>query len=978
MRAFFDSSLTGPSSPPVLVSNEPGPYSVVAPSFTFYFTAFMDSNGNGEYDSIEPYGVYGAPDPVTVNPGINTPNIDITLISALLRKYAPVLYFHPDEQYYPWGIESMLDKAGLWKETVITSTTSIWGEFLDTVSSGDLYKYDSAFPTYFYLDLKGYTPYFNVPSKQVWQGYPLKVYGRQFEPPGYPDRIILQYWFFYPFNDWDTGTFFLGKKIPGNDHEGDWEMIQISYFKIPEKPGVLVTSHHNSTSSYDWDTEVSKTQQTHPKIFIGKGGHGNWATSGDHNVGKINPLKDLTSENGTVLLPNQYTLVDITSEPSWVNWIGLWGDRNQIWGSKGPESPGQHEQWEDPIKWAEKSGSFITGLFGSPGHLHVYDSYGNHVGLTETDDIETNIPGTYFYVPSSYSDSSIEVVWINTSEDVRFVIEGTGSGSFNFTFNRYLEEENLSLGVTYENVEITQNTIATVNVSPQNPGFIMEIDLDGDGIVDETKNPDTIEGAPPVSNGTILINNGAKYTRSRNVTLTLDADNAVEMSFSNNNPTWSAWEAYATTKSWTLTSGNGQKTVYVKFKDAGGIESDTYSDTIILDTTAPTGSISINNGAAYTNSRFVTLALSAIGAATMCFSNDNSSWSSWENCATSKSWTLTSGDGTRRVYARFKDAAGNVSETYSDTIIYDTTPPNVTISSPKSNTYVGGTLNIIGSAADTHFRGYELYYRQGESPSSWNLIKESSSAVDNSILGSWDTTKVTDGTYTLKLWADDKANNSAETKVKIFIDNTPPEIENLALDQENFIPGDYASSTPTILATLTDTGSGIDETTIDLRIKPAEGDEIVVPASSVSFNSETGEMSYTVTEPLADSEYTVSINVKDKVGNSAEEKATEFVIESELAMKKVLNYPNPFSSDTKFTYHLTRDVDEVTIKVYTVAGELVKTIDFASSHVGYNEEEWDGINDYGEEVANGTYVYKITVKFGDEKVSKVQMLTVLK
>lgn len=482
--------------------------------------------------------------------------------------------------------------------------------------------------------------------------------------------------------------------------------------------------------------------------------------------------------------------------------------------------------------------------------------------------------------------------------------------------------------------------------------------------------------APPT--GTIVINGGATYTRSRNVTLALDAEDAVEMCFSNNNPTWSAWEPYATTKSWSLSSGDGQKTVYVKFKNAGGVESDTCSDTIILDTIASTGSISINNGAAYTDSRSVSLTLSAIGAATMCFSNNNSAWSSWESYATSKSWTLVSGDGTKRVYARFKDKAGNVSKTYSDTIILDTTPPNVAITSPKSNTYVGGTPNIIGTATDTHFRGYKLYYGQGENPSSWNLIKESDSSVDNSTLGSWDTTKVTDGTYTLKLWADDKANNSAETKVKIFIDNTPPEIENLALDQENFIPGDYVSSTPTILATLTDTGSGIDETTIDLRIKPAEGDEIVVPASSVSFNSETGEMSYTVTESLADSEYTVSLNVKDKVGNSAEEKATEFVIESELAMKKVLNYPNPFSSGTKFTYILTRDVDEVTIKVYTVAGEIVKTIDFASSHVGYNEEEWDGINDYAEELANGTYVYKITVKFGDEKVSKVQVLTVLK
>jgi hypothetical protein len=47
------------------------------------------------------------------------------------------------------------------------------------------------------------------------------------------------------------------------------------------------------------------------------------------------------------------------------------------------------------------------------------------------------------------------------------------------------------------------------------------------------------------------------------------------------------WEAYAETKSWTLTSGNGVKTVYVRFRSTSGGESDTITATIIFDTTAP-------------------------------------------------------------------------------------------------------------------------------------------------------------------------------------------------------------------------------------------------------------------------------------------------------------------------------------------------------------------------------------------------------
>ncbi|MBM4402073.1 MAG: carboxypeptidase regulatory-like domain-containing protein [Candidatus Cloacimonetes bacterium] len=49
-----------------------------------------------------------------------------------------------------------------------------------------------------------------------------------------------------------------------------------------------------------------------------------------------------------------------------------------------------------------------------------------------------------------------------------------------------------------------------------------------------------------------------------------------------------SWETYAISKSWTLTSGDGSKTVYIKFKDTAGNTSSTYSDSIILDTTSLT------------------------------------------------------------------------------------------------------------------------------------------------------------------------------------------------------------------------------------------------------------------------------------------------------------------------------------------------------------------------------------------------------
>ena len=100
----------------------------------------------------------------------------------------------------------------------------------------------------------------------------------------------------------------------------------------------------------------------------------------------------------------------------------------------------------------------------------------------------------------------------------------------------------------------------------------------------------TVDNQPPA--GSIVINGGATATNSRSSTLTLTASDTAsavtQMRFSNSGSSYSAAEAYATTKAWTLTSGAGTKTVYVQFKDALGNWSAAFTDTIVLDTTAPT------------------------------------------------------------------------------------------------------------------------------------------------------------------------------------------------------------------------------------------------------------------------------------------------------------------------------------------------------------------------------------------------------
>jgi hypothetical protein len=116
--------------------------------------------------------------------------------------------------------------------------------------------------------------------------------------------------------------------------------------------------------------------------------------------------------------------------------------------------------------------------------------------------------------------------------------------------------------------------------------------------------------------------------------------------------------------------------VRAQFRDNAGNSSATAQDTIVLDTMPPTGSITIDGGAATTGSASVTLTLAASdaggsGLKEMSFSNDGTVWSSWEPYATTKAWVLAGGAGSKTVRVRFRDNAGNSSATAQDTIAFE-------------------------------------------------------------------------------------------------------------------------------------------------------------------------------------------------------------------------------------------------------------------------------------------------------------------
>ena len=138
-------------------------------------------------------------------------------------------------------------------------------------------------------------------------------------------------------------------------------------------------------------------------------------------------------------------------------------------------------------------------------------------------------------------------------------------------------------------------------------------------------------------------------------------------------------------------TGFGVYTVTFQVTGPGGGHSTTMQ--IKTDITRPVGTLAVNGADDFTASASVTLAVSATdnsgSVASMRFGTDGSTWSSWEGYATTKELTLDSINGTRTVYAQFKDNAGNESSLCSDSIVLDTIPP------------VDGTLSAKGGYGNT-------------------------------------------------------------------------------------------------------------------------------------------------------------------------------------------------------------------------------------------------------------------------------------
>jgi len=299
----------------------------------------------------------------------------------LANKFAPVLYMHPDDPYEPKEVSIMVDNADLkMKSSGALASGQVTLDSLGNVPNSENLYLDlrvGSGPTYS-LSVESAEPW-NQEYRRIEAGYDTTVYAHVAQ---LGDKTVLQYWFFYFFND------------GYNEHEGDWEMVELVFNTIDWEeltttavPTSMAFSRHGRMSNHSWDTLT--VVASHPPVYVAKGSHANYAQTGNFvrdvpgpggelaewAIENILQLMDVTSYEGKVLATSEdsaflralekITLgriqpyrIEMLDKAPWLDFAGNWGE----WDKSslkillnGPEGPACQDMWRGPTTCSQSA-----------------------------------------------------------------------------------------------------------------------------------------------------------------------------------------------------------------------------------------------------------------------------------------------------------------------------------------------------------------------------------------------------------------------------------------------------------------------------------------------------------------------------------------------------------------------------------------------------------------------------------------------
>jgi len=230
--------------------------------------------------------------------------------------------------------------------------------------------------------------------------------------------------------------------------------------------------------------------------------------------------------------------------------------------------------------------------------------------------------------------------------------------------------------------------------------------------------------------------------------------------------------------------------------------------------------------------------------------------------------------------------------------------------------------------------------------------------------------------------------------LKVVGDETNP-IVDVAFDGVYIMDGDIVAPSPLITIELRDENpylqkqdtAGIDillgkvassaDASVSSENSRTENEtlkRVSLDQPNVAWSPATEESPFTITyqpEDLEDGVYRLQVQASDASGNASGANPYEinFEVINASTITHFYPYPNPFSTSTRFVFTLTgaEVPDQLKIQIMTVSGKVVREItqdEIGPIRIGNNitQYAWDGRDEYGDELANGVYLYRVVVR----------------
>ena len=228
-------------------------------------------------------------------------------------------------------------------------------------------------------------------------------------------------------------------------------------------------------------------------------------------------------------------------------------------------------------------------------------------------------------------------------------------------------------------------------------------------------------------------------------------------------------------------------------------------------------------------------------------------------------------------------------------------------------------------------------------------------------------------------------NNTAITKFVLQGDTINP-IMDVTYNGVKIQNGDFVPSNPEIVSKFFDDSRMVISDTsnvkvfLDNKYIPYYLNGMPNPLIDISFPDNRFLQATVIFKPLLSTgSHKVKFVATDITGNLSDSIVNTFVVDNNLRIFNIANYPNPMKTETNFMFMLSGELNPTSckVKIYSVAGRLVKELN-VPANVGYNTIYWDGKDNDGDYMANGTYLYKLIIQGNSQIETTTQKLAILR